>query len=606
MAVALTEQSAPELRDLLPLWHPSAPRSVWECSTTDGPFGNWSAWQKHLARRRGPTLPRFFRRNDPALLWGWPLNWQRGDLQALLASPTGIQTLGIRFSLPEFEFDHVAANVDLSQALQWVALAYGLPELASQLPADAWWKLIERLHLLATDSQQYRVDWPADPSDVVRQQLIAGELPLALGYLFPEIRAIRELRKGARAAFTEALIELTDGQGLPHARLLPVLGPLFACWTRARWLGSNLGRGPWSRKAEFQYQWLVRHALRLADEEGRFLLTPGDPSSPAWSPKLFATALELAGDSGDCAAAATALPRGAVPKRLRFKACDLPDPSLNSDWSGIAVLAGGWSQDDVRVAVAYADDPVRIELAVDGERMLFGPWLSETTCDGESVRVAGEWERLCWESGKRFDFLELGIELSHGLRLERQILLGRADAVLYLADIVVASDRTPRRLQHSIKLPLDDHDAWRPELETRDGLLLGHRARVAVLPLALREWRADPRSGELVDGGGHLTLTQEAHGRALCCPLFLDLNRKRVKKERTWRQLTIGESLEIVPHDAAVGFRAQSGPDQWIVYRSLGPAGNRTVLGQNIAGEFSAGPFLASGKYKEWIEIEAV
>jgi hypothetical protein len=414
------------------------------------------------------------------------------------------------------------------------------------------------------------------------------------------------LRKPARSALSDALIELTDGQGLPHARLLPVLGPLFACWTRVRWIGERLGRGSWSRKAEFQYQWLVRYAVRLADRDGRFLLTGETPASPAWSNGLFAMALRLVGDSSDVAAAAAALPRPARPTGRKCKSGDLPDASLNSDWSGIAVLAGGWSKTDVRLAIAYADEPLRIELAVDGERMLTGQWLSATTCDGEPVEVAGEWERLCWESGRRFDYLELGLDLTHGLRLERQMLLGRRDTVLYLADIVVAADRSTRHIQHTLKLPLDDHDSWRPELETRDGLLIGHRARIAVLPLGLREWRVDPRGGELVDERGYLTLTQQAHGRALCCPLLLDLDRKRSNKERTWRQLTIGESLEVVPPDTAVGFRAQSERDQWIFYRSLGPAGNRTVLGQNIAGEFSAGALRSTGKYKEWIEVEAV
>ena len=49
--------------------------------------------------------------------------------------------------------------------------------------------------------------------------------------------------------------------------------------------------------------------------------------------------------------------------------------------------------------------------------------------------------------------------------------------------------------------------------------------------------------------------------------------------------------LQVVPRDVAVGFRAQSGDDQWLVYRSLGPAGNRAVLGQNISSEFYAGRF---------------
>jgi len=267
-------------------------------------------------------------------------------------------------------------------------------------------------------------------------------------------------------------------------------------------------------------------------------------------------------------------------------------------------MADGWSPRDARLAVNYAADPLHIELSVDGVRLLAGQWQSETTCDGQPVHVVGQWERLCWESSKRCDFLEMSVELSHGLRLERQLLLARKDRVLYLADIIVSADRSPRLIKHTFGLPLDVLALWRPERETRDGVIVGKKVRAAVLPLALNEWRSDPRGGSLGEQGSRLTLSQEAYGRALCCPLFFDLDRKRSRRERTWRQLTVGESLEVVPRDVAVAFRVQTANEQWLFYRSLGPTGNRTFLGQNIAGEFSAGRFLNSGKYKEWIEIE--
>ena len=155
-------------------------------------------------------------------------------------------------------------------------------------------------------------------------------------------------------------------------------------------------------------------------------------------------------------------------------------------------------------------------------------------------------------------------------------------------------------------LPLAQNIRWQPEAETRDGILAGQKIHAAVMPLALSEWRADPRGGTLESRGGRLILTQETRGRAICCPLVIDLDRRRTKDERTWRQLTVGENLDIVANDVAVGYRAQSGDDQWLFYRSLGPAGNRTVLGQNISGEFTAGRFPSSGKFKQWIEIEAV
>jgi hypothetical protein len=60
-----------------------------------------------------------------------------------------------------------------------------------------------------------------------------------------------------------------------------------------------------------------------------------------------------------------------------------------------------------------------------------------------------------------------------------------------------------------------------------------------------------------------------------------------------------------MPHDVAVGYRAQCGKAQWIFYRSLGPRANRTIIGQNTSSEFFAARFLApSGKIEELVEIE--
>jgi hypothetical protein len=531
------------------------------------------------------------------LLWYWPDEEVRNEIEAAIRQPA-------RFADEQLH-DRRMQQLELADILQLLGLAYSLPDLSETLAADAWWELAFRLHSFANESQLHRVDWPADPQDVLRQQLVAGELPLALGYLFPEVKPLRELRKGARVTFSEALAELTDGEGLPHARLLPVLGPLVACWTRARWLGDRFARGPWSRSAEVQFQWLVRHAIRLVDATGQFVLSTGG-AKPTRSKTLFTMALDLAGDERDGAAAAAVFSKHIVPKKVRLKKNRLPKPSLDSDWSGISVLSTGWSRSDARLVVVYADEPVQIELAACGERLFSGPWQFETSSDGKPARVIGEWENLCWQSDKRCDLLELSVQLSEGLRLERQIVLGRKDHILYIADMVIGADRAPRRIKHSVSLPLEIACQWQPELETRDGVLCRGPMRAAVMPLALPEWRADPRGGSLVEENGRLTLTQESTGSALCCPMFFDLDPKRAKKQRTWRQLTVAEWMDIMPRDVAVGYRAQSGRAQWLFYRSLAPAGNRTLLGHNIAGEFTAGRFRSTGRYDEWIEIEAV
>ena len=597
MAIAITEEFSPALPNLQPLWHPKAPRSLVE--TCPDPFTGWSAWQQHLRKRKKPKSPPLDSTNSTKspLLWGWPADWDRASIAESLASPTALAEIILG--------DDANTPPDLPQSLQTVALAYAMPTMSRELPAEAWWQLLERLHEIATQAQTKRVEWPADPQDVLRRQLLAGELPLALSCHFPEVRAMHALRNDARAALSEALLELTDGQGLPDVRLFPVLGPLVACWTRARWIGSQLKRGPWSREAELQFQWTVRHAIRLADRNGRFLLTPPN-SGEAWSADMLKMAIELAGDKGDRAAAAIALPRGVVPKKHSKNSKKRPDPSLNSDWAGITIMSDGWAQSDVRLALAFASEPMTIELSVAGESLVNGSWTSETSCDGKPVHAIGEWEQLCWESGKRFDLLELCRELSDGLRQERQLVFGRQDRVLYVADMIISRDNPSRTIQHVVSLPLAPNTHWKPEAETRDGVLTNLDVKSAVTPLALSEWRSDPRGGTLDEQSGRLVLTLESSGAAVCCPLLFDLDPDRSTEQRTWRQLTVGEDQEIVPRDRAVAYRAQSGKDQWVFYRSLGPVGNRTFLGQNIAGEFSAGRFSATGKYKEWIEIEAV
>src|SRR3954471_10278780 len=594
MSVITPQESSLELSNLLPRWHRKAPESLVANCRLDDPLSGWKVWQDYLRTRNKPRLPRAFTKKKSPLLWGWPGEWDRSTLKEAIRAPG---------TLAENIISEDESRPELPVALQCVALAYTLPALVDELPAEIWWQLLDRLIGTATQAQTARLDWPGEPRNIVRQQLLAGELPLALCYLFPELESTRSLRDDARGALSEALLELTDGQGLPDARLLPVLGPLFACWTRSRWLGSRMKRGPWSRDAETQYRWLVRQAIRLADKSGRFVLTAND-SDDAWNRKLFRRALLLAADRGDLAAAKHALPRR-VTRGFKISESRLPEASLNSDWSGITIMSTGWSKSDVRLSVSYAANPMRIEVSANGKRLLCGQWQTETWCNAQPVEATGNWEQLCYESGKRSEFLELGLRLSDGLRIERQIVFGREDRVIYLADVVASSDNVPRDIRHAIHFPLAPGAEWRAEAETRDGLIVNGKTSAAVLPLGLREWRNDPRGGTLTESVQEIVLDQQANGRAMCCSLFIDLDRERTHYERTWRQLTVGENLEIVPADAAVGYRAQSGDDQWLIYRSLGPVGNRTVLGQNISGEFPAGRFARGEKYREWVETES-
>src|SRR5262245_26884702 len=286
MAFAISQASPPRLTNLQPLWQRTAPRRLVEKCPVDDPLVGWTAWQQHLARRRRPSAPPFLRGKRPPIRWGWP-----DTPKQRVATGAGCEETGSRDIFAATLGEQVArCEMELSEALQNVELAYKLSDLASELPCESWWQLVEQLHGLAVAALAERIEWPGDPRTVLRSQLLAGELPLALSFVLPEIRALHELRANARISLSESLVALTDGRGLPHARLLPVLEPLFACWTRARWLGAQITAGCWSSEAERQYRWLVQHAVRLTDADGRLMLVPRDASdAQAWPRDLFAT-----------------------------------------------------------------------------------------------------------------------------------------------------------------------------------------------------------------------------------------------------------------------------------------------------------------------------
>jgi hypothetical protein len=66
----------------------------------------------------------------------------------------------------------------------------------------------------------------------------------------------------------------------------------------------------------------------------------------------------------------------------------------------------------------------------------------------------------------------------------------------------------------------------------------------------------------------------------------------------------VAESLQIVPPHVAAGYRVMVGKHQWLIYRSLAPAANRTLLGHNLATEMLIARFDRNGEVEPLIEIE--
>jgi hypothetical protein len=281
----------------------------------------------------------------------------------------------------------------------------------------------------------------------------------------------------------------------------------------------------------------------------------------------------------------------------------VPEFSEACEWSELALLRTELGRDGTIAAIDFSQPAMKLDVWLGAQRLFHGYWDAEVSSGTERLEAIGNWEETCWFSDADVDYVEFSIELAQGARIERQVMLARKDKFLLLVDNVM-NVRGPTVCDR-ISLPLAAGVGFVPEAETREGLLIGGRLLARVLPLALPEWRTDPRVGELNSVEGQLQLIEERPGKNLSCPIFFDLDPKRLNKPCTWRQLTVAESLEIQPHDVAVGYRIQCGKKQWLIYRSQAPAANRTVLGYNLSIEGMIGRFISpSGEVQELLQIE--
>ena len=477
-----------------------------------------------------------------------------------------------------------------------LAWAQAIPKLAEALSDDVWKALLDRLLAIAADAR--RIDLDQRP---LIHQLLAAELPWTLAQGLPEIASRGKLVASAQTALSAGLNRLLDGQGLPHARHLGLMRPLLACWTRCQGLGEGLeGRG-FPPRAQQRYQRLVLSALRLARHDGRQPFSNGETGP--WGAELFETALRLSGDAQNRRIAAAALPpSGKRQVQKPSKASALPSVAAHSERAATAVLRRDWSRASERLVVLFPDSSVALELACSGQIAWSGQWKCEVRRNGELARPVAAWKSICWTSDVDADYLELELELTLGLRVQRSLVLARKDRFLLLADAILGEE--PGRLEYRGILPLARGVAFHGAKESREGFLTGSKKLATVLPLALPEWRSEAGAGELVATPQGLELHQARDGRRLLAPLFFDLDRGRMRRQLTWRQLTVAQSLTIQPADVAVGYRVAIGRQQWLLYRSLGPKANRTLLGHNLSTESLVARFHRTGEVESIIEIE--
>lgn len=607
--------STSSIRDvpLAEVWSKSAPREVRQAYRAGDSCSGWKAWASYLTRRDGPPpLSAVVCGGKRPLEWVLP-DEQTGPgetgghtgvmLQTIRQAGAGVSAEGRSAEelLSQWLSDAQRSGSDPGHALETLAWCHAAPELAQTVAADAWWRLLDYLVRTAVEAADSPAGGPADgPAAAVVQQMLGGELAVSLAYLLPEVSPCHELAAAGRRVLCAGLADLLDGAGLPHGQNLASLRTLLGCWTRSAAMDEGLPKRSFNKAGRIQYEWLVRSALRLTRRDGSQALSNG--ASGQWSRGLFDTALSLAGDEDDRDIAALVFPGGKKSDTAGIDFSSLPKAAYHSEWAGVSVLRSGWARRDPRLTVVYPGRSVQLELGVGRDVIWSGVWDFEIQSAGKKIEPRANWEEVCWVSDEDVDYLELEIDLSGGLRMQRQIALARQDGFLFLADAILGSRST--RLDYTGRLPLCDGVSFEPTAEGREGFLVGRRRVGLAMPLALPEWRTQKGIGTLSTTSAGLELRQSAEGRAMFAPLFVDLNPRRMTRPMTWRQLTVAESLVIQPPDVAVGYRVRSGDDQWLFYRSLAKKSNRTLLGHNLSTEMLIARFGQDGEVDSLVEIE--
>ncbi len=425
-------------------------------------------------------------------------------------------------------------------------------------------------------------------------QQLAIEVPMVISYLLPEIEDYQQLATRSCQKMASTISEMLDHDGWPHARYLKTFGQIVASWTRCGVIVGDLEIEHGYESAS-QLEWVVRQIFRMIRPDQRLVFS--NHESGAVTMPFLKCLLELSSDPEDKKLLRLATANGAESARLRSSDVE---PSNLSEWSESAILQSRWASNSPKLAVDYSKSNCWIELCRD-VGLIRGDCNPEVSINGGVLESSKPFEVACAESDDDVEYLELEKEFGKGVTLTRQILLSRSEEFLLVADLV--KSESPARMDYQCQWDLGVGIEGMHESETREVYLTNKKIQSLVIPLALPEWKSARTDDSLSFEGETMTLTQSIDGVGLYSPLFFDLNPKRSRKKRTWRQLTVAENLEILPRDAACAFRVQLNQHQWIFYRGISSEGNRTFMGENINCEFSFNRFEKDGTVTTLIEI---
>ncbi|QDS92007.1 hypothetical protein FF011L_07430 [Roseimaritima multifibrata] len=483
--------------------------------------------------------------------------------------------------------------------LEVLGWAYALPYLTDHLEESLWWKVLSRLVSVqqAAHSQA--------PQESIAQLVLGGELGLVLAWRLPFVPACKSLVEPAKESILgwfdcdeQSLDAALEDAGI--ATRLVLASGLRVIGLMEKVARRKLKKEPLNTLWELA-TWVA--ALTHPDGTAAFSFASKDSiACDVQAGGLLETAAKKLDESALLPAVQASLGQTKSRGRLAWQV-SLPEPTLNSEEARLAAMLPEWDVRRGRLHVSYRDEAFRLQVHAGHPMLIDGEWEVEIKRDGAPVTAQGPWVEICHYTDDDVHYLELEQAWSGGVTLQRQLMVVRDDRCLYLADAVLTSEGSsqdkPAQLEYTSRWKIASEIQMEPEEDTWEILMKDSKLRAIAMPLGLPEWRVGPQNGTFdVNADGNLELQMRGI-QNLYAAIWFDFERKRFTKPRTWRQLTVAESLRIVAPHEAQAMRVQVGNDQWMLYRSLRGRISRTALGKNLVADFYCGRFNPEDGYIE-------
>ncbi len=472
-------------------------------------------------------------------------------------------------------------------ALGVAALGWHLPEHARR-PGNEW--LTQWMQLVVERMVTYSPDLE---ESVICHLVLQCEMPLLIG-LATSASQRTALHEASKAMDNLAeYIERSEEAPAPWlAHGATYLRASLACVVRCRVLANALGLRKWYPPQQRALAGLLKHAARWARPDGTQLLAAG-VTSPRTKSIWEALVKQTKNSKGLQAVMhySGLLTTPGLRAKEQVKQHKLPPLTAYCPDAAGVVMQSDWSKKGSRCSIDFSDSEICLEvLGPKGQAILAGEWTVGVELEQQAQLQLDEWSEICWFSDDDVDYLELEAKFGQHAQVQRQALFFREDRMLLLADALLCDQVGPWSL--ASRIPLAANVSFEPTNKTTEGFIVApNGARCLTLPLHLPEWRRQLTGQGLETDNDMLTVNHQHTGQRLYAATLISLASSPAKHPYTWRQLTVGDELQIASAEDAVAFRVQIGKQQWLIYRSLTPPKRRTALGMHTIAEFYAGRF---------------